>query len=390
MLVTIYCVLFCLIWVWGYAYIMWSLKQIPELTQPDVVEPTEWPRLSVIVPARNEAAHLESAVSTLLGQDYPDLEVILVNDRSTDGTGELVDRLAAQDARIRAVHIDVLPENWLGKVNALRRGTEHATGDWLLFSDADIYFSPGVLRRALALALYKHADHLTLVPDAKPKAFWLEVAIHTFGLLLLITTRAASVNRSDGNAYIGIGAFNLVNAAVFRRTPGFEWLRLEPADDMGIGLMMKRAGGKSFVALAYDELSLHWYTSISAMFKGLEKNLFGPGPRYRWWRLLSSVIQIGALLAAPLTALIAGFGQGSIFLMVIGLVVVGLHIVFSVFYGRDRQGEIVYLLFFPVGLLMISVMMLRAGYKCLKNGGIDWRGTHYSLEQLRAGQRVKL
>ncbi|MEK7768052.1 MAG: glycosyltransferase family A protein, partial [bacterium] len=113
-------------------------------------EPAAWPRLSVLVPACNEADTLEPALETLLRSDYPDLEVILVDDRSTDGTGAVVDRLAARDARIVPVHVAALPPGWLGKVHAMHVALPHATGEWLLFSDADVHAAPDTIRRAVA------------------------------------------------------------------------------------------------------------------------------------------------------------------------------------------------------------------------------------------------
>jgi glycosyltransferase involved in cell wall biosynthesis len=265
----------------GFCYLI-MIKWLPVFRKQHAPTPDVWPRLSVVIPACNEADNLQSAVATLSQQDYSDLEIILVDDRSTDGTGEIIDRLAHQDPRIRAVHVETLPEGWLGKVHALHRGVEQASGDWLLFTDADVHFASGTLRRAVALVLHQRVDHLALIPQTIQKSFWLEVAVGTFGLLFFITTRAASVNRPGSKTFVGIGAFNLVNAARFHRTDGFEWLRLEPGDDVGLGLMIKQAGGTTRLAFAYDDLSLQWYLSVAAMFKGLEKNLFGPASHYRW------------------------------------------------------------------------------------------------------------
>jgi glycosyltransferase involved in cell wall biosynthesis len=379
----------CAAWMAGLAYLMGAVKRLPVLRKQNAPAPDAWPRLSVIIPACNEAANLESAVATLLCQDYPDLEILLVDDRSTDGTGELIDRLALQDARICAVHVENLPRGWLGKVHALHRGVGLATGSWLLFTDADVHFSFGSLRRAVAHALHQRFDHLALIPRTIQDSFWLEVAVTAFGLLFLITTRAASVNSPGSKAFAGIGAFNLVNAERFHRTAGFEWLRLEPGDDVGLAMMMKQAGGTARVAFAREDLSVKWYPSVRAMFKGLEKNLFGPGSHYRWWLLLIQVGIIWLLVSAPYLALVLGVAHGIATLWFAGAVAVGMHLIFSLFFATVRQSESLSLLLFPAGMLLISAMMLHAGYQCVKNGGIEWRGTHYPLDELRAGQRVK-
>ncbi|MGB7951660.1 MAG: glycosyltransferase family 2 protein, partial [Candidatus Binatia bacterium] len=370
-------------------YLILSIKSLPVFRDQRAPQPDVWPRLSVVIPACNEAANLESAVPTLLRQDYPELEIILVDDRSTDGTGGVIHRLAQRDPRIRAVNIDALPQGWLGKVHALHRGVEQAGGDWFLFTDADVHFAPGTLRCAVALVMHQGVDHLTLIPRTLQKSFWLDLAVATFGLMFFVTTRAASVNRPGSRAFVGIGAFNLVNAKRFQQTLGFEWLRLEPGDDVGLGMMIKQAGGTTRLAFAYEDLSLQWYPSVAAMFKGLEKNLFGPGSLYRWWLMLIQVGVMWALVAAPCVSLAVGLAQGWAPLWGAGAIAFGMQLIFPIFFVNEPRTKSFILLFFPVGVLMITAMMLHAGYQCLKNDGIDWRGTHYPLDQLKSGQRVK-
>ena len=230
-----------------------------------------------------------------------------------------------------------------------------------------------------------------ILPDPRTiqKSFWLEVAVSTFGLLFFITTHSASVNRPGSKAFVGIGAFNLVNAKRFHRTVGFEWLRLEPGDDVGLGMMLKEAGGTTRLAFAYEDLSVQWYPSVAAMFKGLEKNLFGPGSHYRWWLMLLQVGMIWALVVAPYFSLALGLARGVAPLWIAGAAALSTQLIFPLFLVAERKTESFSLLLFPVGLLLITAMMLRAGYQCIKNDGIDWRGTHYPLDQLRTGQRVK-
>jgi hypothetical protein len=213
--------------------------------------------------------------------------------------------------------------------------------------------------------------------------------VNTFGLLFFITTRAASVNRADSKAFVGIGAFNLVKAERLHQTAGFEWLRLEPGDDMGLGMMIRQSGGRTRLAFAYEDLSLQWYSSVRAMFKGLEKNLFGPGCRYRWWLMLLHVGVIWSLVAAPYVSLALGVAHGLAPLWIAGAAAISVHLIFTACFAIERKIKPLILLLFPVGVVLITAMMLRAGYQCLKNGGIDWRDTRYPIDQLRAGQRVK-
>ena len=383
-------ILLCALWIIGFAYLWSALKRIPELGRQSIALPQRWPKLSVIVPACNEAENIESAVKTLIAQDYPDLEIILVNDRSTDTTGGIIDRLAQGDTRVKAIHIETLPTGWLGKVHALDRGVARAHGEWILCTDADVHFAAGILRRAIAFVLDQQCDHLALIPRTIQNGFWLDVAVRTFSLLFIIGTGAAAVNRQGSKAFVGIGAFNLVKAQALRRTPGFAWLRLEPVDDVGLGLMINQSGGRSCLALARQELSVQWYASLTEMFQGLEKNLFGPTSNYHLWLMLIQVGAIACFAAAPVVAIGLGLVQGSFILLLAGVGAVGMLIGFSLQAISEGTREFLCTLFCPAGLLIIAALLLRVGLKCIKNDGIDWRGTHYPTAALRQGQRVKL
>jgi len=380
----------CGMWISGFVYLFWAAVRVPEFHRLPFTPLQEWPLLSIIVPACNEAGNITSAVASLLRQDYPNFELILIDDRSSDGTGEIIDRLAADDGRVRALHVETLPEGWLGKVHALQRGVELAQGDWLLFTDADVHFAKGTLRRAMGWAVGERIDHLALAPLAVQRSFLLEVVVHAFMLLFLIGTRAAGINRPGSSGFVGVGAFNLVRRSRFQSTPGFQWLRLEPCDDVGLGLMIKNAGGRSFFAVAQQSLKVAWYPSVTAMFKGLEKNLFGASANYRWWVTVIQASGIFALAAAPAMTTFLGLGQSSNRLLFVGLVALGTHWTFSLVATAEGWRSRLSLLLAPVGLGLIGAMMLHAARKCLANGGIDWRGTHYPLAQLRAGQRVSL
>lgn len=391
MLLAGYVILFCCIWLVAYGYLMWTLKHLPRFHEQvtNMSPPSQWPSLSIIIPACNEAEHIESALSSLATQDYPELEIFVINDRSTDATGDIINRLAAQNAHIKPIHISSLPDGWLGKVHALHQGMIQARGEWILFTDADVHFAPGAIRRAITYAQHTKADHLALLPRVLLDSFWLDVAVRSFGLLFLLTTRAAQVHQRNNKYYIGVGAFNLVKREIFDRTPGFEWLRLEPGDDAALGMMVKQAGGQIRFAMADNDLAVSWYPNVRAMFKGLEKNLFGPGAHYQWWRVLLQVCAAWGLIAAPVVGLVVGIQQEAWPLLLAAGSVISVHLAFSIIFVAEKQSDSLRLLLFPLGLLLINAMMVHAAYRCLKNNGIDWRGTHYPLAQLRAGQRIK-
>ncbi len=360
-----------------------ALPWLERLTPPD---PERWPLVSVVVPACNEADTLRPALDTLLGQDYPRLEVVVVDDRSDDATGRLVDELGAADPRIVPLHVRELPPGWLGKVHALHVGTRAARGEWLLYTDADVHYGAGALRRAVAWALAERLDHVTVAPELRTESFWLDVAQTAFGTAFLQRTRAATAGRPGSAAFVGVGAFNLVRRALFDRTPGFEWLRLEVLDDVGLGLMVARAGGRSRLALGPRQVEVTWYGSLRAMARGLEKNLFAVVGHYRLGRALLVAVSALAFVLGPLVALahpvLAVRALG-------GLALLSL-LIFAGAVAIALRGRFFALLAQPLGQLLLAGMLVHSAAACTRRRGVSWRGTTYELGALRTGQRVRL
>jgi cellulose synthase/poly-beta-1,6-N-acetylglucosamine synthase-like glycosyltransferase len=377
----------CVAWLAAFGAIVWLSRSLPILEDLQCPAPALWPSLSVIIPARNEATTLEPALRSLLEQDYPGLEIVLINDRSTDDTPEIIDRLSARDQRIKTIHLRELPPGWIGKTHALHCGSQQATGEWILFADADVHFAKNALATAMSLVLTTGGDHLVLAPRFMNHSFFQEVVIQAFGILFLLFTRAPRVNSDNSQAFVGSGAFNLVRRAALERTPGFEWLRMEVIDDVGLGLMLKQSGAKSRFAVSREKVSIAWYPTLGVMITGLEKNLFGALASYR----------VAKMVLIALTLLACAFGPTvALFFMEFPLVffsgvVAYLSLVAGGAIGKLRFTQrLIPSLFFQIGLLLLTFMLLRSGFYAWLRGGVTWRGTWYSLEELRAGQRLKL
>lgn len=268
-LLVIYILLGLLYWLVMF-YSALRVLSVPTLKLP-ASEPASWPSLTVVVPACNEAAQIKEAAQTLLNQDYPNLQLILVNDRSTDTTGQIIDQLAEADSRIKAIHITHLPERWLGKVHALHTGLHHAKGELVLFTDADVHFSDMTLRAVVDYFLATGLDHLAGFPRLNPSGIVLDAILTGFLRQFVTAMRPWKVSDSRSRAFIGIGAFNLVRKQTFIASGGFEWLRMEVADDAGVGLMMKRAGYRCGVVRMTEWLNLYWHRTISQAVRGAEK-----------------------------------------------------------------------------------------------------------------------
>lgn len=389
-LVIGYALVGCAWWLWILVGSIRVARAVPVLARVDSPLPAAWPRLSLVVAACNEADHLESAVSSLLGQDYPDLEVVLVDDRSTDDTGAIADRVAAADARLHVLHVRALPDGWLGKVHALARGAEAARGEWLLFTDADVHFAPGTLRRAVAFAVHRGADHVAAIPDIWPSAPLVDAVTAMFLRTFPVITRSWAIADPASPAFVGIGAFNLVRRRALERTAGFEWLRLEVGDDMGLGLLLKRSGARCCLVSGAGLVGLYWYRNLGEMARGLEKAYASVG-RCSLVRMVAAGFVIAALEWAPLVMLAApgvpGLAPGLRLAGVAMLVAMG---IVAVVQRRSLgQPRILPLLLSPVAALVSLVLTVRSGWLGWRRGGVLWRGTLYASQGLREGRRIR-
>lgn len=345
------------------------------------------PTLSVVIPACNEQEHLEEALESLLAQSYPGLQIILVNDRSTDGTPEIMRRIASTDSRIEVLDIDTLPRGWLGKVHALHQGLESTTGDLVLFTDADVHFAPGFLAKAATYLSAKDLDHLAVGPEARTARFWQEAANNYFGGMFYLGLNIADLETPGSDAFVGVGAFNLFRRRALDRTPGLEWLRMEILDDVGLGYMLKRAGARSGFLLGFDELWLDWYPSVRGMIEGLEKNIFGATCRFSYLRLVLLTLFSLAILLGPVVALL----QPVLLWPRLLAVAAAAACAYAAFHFRSRTGRRWWPMFLaPAAGLILLYTVIRSGWKCWRRGGIQWRGTFYPVEELRAGQRVRV
>ena len=340
-------------------------------------------RVTVVTPACDEAARIVASVQTFLAQG-PNVDVVAVDDRSGDGTGRLLDELAATSERLRVVHITELPDGWLGKVNALHEGARRATGDWLVFADADVVFEAGAIDRAVAHAMQRDLDCLTLIPQVLSAGFLGDLVFEASGCFVGLAGRWWRVRDADSDAYVGGGAFMLVRRSAFERTPGFEWLRLEVADDQGLGLMMKQHG-RTDIAVAHDAISLRWYEDVGDLARRMQKGFFGIMGRFSVLRtvaLAAVLLWLGLFPLVLLGSVGAPWSHGAAF---VGLLTIWTT---SVLAARWMNRSVVSALLVPLGFVVTAIITLRAAYVGWRIGGIEWRGQRYPSDQLRSAQRV--
>lgn len=354
---------------------------VPRLELKQGVPRAHWPKVSMIIPARDEAQGIEAAMLTKLAEPYPDLELILVNDRSTDGTREIVERLAKEHPRVRALHIDRLPEGWLGKVHALEMGARAATGDLILLSDADVHVAPGTLAAVVAAAEDHRADVVGVWPEFRGVSLAIDAALVGASRWIFMATRAWAAGDPSSRASLGVGAFTLVRKQALLQIGGFHALKLEVADDVGLAQLIKRETGRALALRGGPHVSLTMYPTMRSFLRGAEKGAI----MVNFSAVLATLGALGlvALELAPLAFL--AFPQTRL----LALVAIGAAILGSAVAADFSGFPMLRAIWWPVGALVNGFALARAGALAATQKGLRWRDTFYPAEILRAGRRWK-
>jgi cellulose synthase/poly-beta-1,6-N-acetylglucosamine synthase-like glycosyltransferase len=358
-----------------------GLRQLRRLSDIPPLDGSPLPQVSVVVAARNEERHLRHALQSLLQLDYDNLEIIVVDDRSTDGTGAILDRMAASYPKLYVDHVTDLPPGWLGKNHALFRGAQRARGELILFSDADVVMERGVLARAVSHLVRHRVDHLPVLFQIRMPSWLLESFVVTFSVYLLTYCRPWKCPNPSSSAHIGIGGFNLIRADVYRQIGTFQAIRMRPDDDLKLGKLVKKHGFRQELLNATDLMYVPWYASLRELIVGMEKNAFS-GMDYRVWFALLATLSMLVFNVFPFVAVfIASGGARLIYIAVVAsLLTMGLDV------ARHGNLRPSCCLGFPLGALMFVLIQWRTMFLNLAHDGIRWRGTHYSLAELKANR----
>ena len=305
-------------------------------------------------------------------------EFFIVDDRSTDRTGEILQQLAKDDARVKLKRVEVLPDGWLGKCHACHVGASAATGDWILFTDADCWLKPDVIVRAVYLAERDRADHVVISPRMDLKS----TATRAWHLLFLMSISHwfSGVNRDRPKSHIGSGGFNLVRTAAYRQCGGYEALRLTVLDDVKLGQLLVRAGKRTRAFLGVDDVECHWGTTVWSMVKLLEKNFFA-ALDFRFG--LALTLSVAGILIFYI--IVRGLMTGTAAGLTAALSPLTLILPASILarrVGWPWRCAVLVPFMMPVDLYAI----VHSTWVTLSQRGIRWRDTFYSLETLRTGK----
>jgi glycosyltransferase involved in cell wall biosynthesis len=337
------------------------------------------PLLSVVVAARNEEKQIEASILSQLEQTYKNVEWILVNDRSTDMTGTILEELTKIDPRLKVIHVDQLPEGWLGKNNALYTGALQASGKWLLFTDADVKFEKQAFAKALHYFERHKLDHLTAAPNLSANRFWLKsfVAFFLFGFSYF--KRPWLANNQKSKIGTGIGAFILVLKKSYESFGTHEKIKMRPDDDLQLGMKMKKAGYRQRIVTALHLIEVEWYGSLKEALVGLEKNTFA-GLHYRISMVIFAILGVFITNVLPFVMIFSG--NTTVAILSFGNIVL-CGILYVIVIKKLTLFSPLMFLVFPITALLFIYSIIRASLLTFKRGGIVWRGTTYRLSELR-------
>jgi glycosyltransferase involved in cell wall biosynthesis len=375
--------LIALAWMWKALTAAFGLRRIPNLLEPQFDRsPAGVPSVVVIIPARNEADALPHSLASLFSQDYANLHVVAVNDRSTDDTGAIMNELAGKHpGKLTVRHLTELPEGWLGKTHAMAMAARHAIAihqpDYLLFTDADVMFQPEAIRRSLAQAVATQADHFVTFPTPIIRTAGEGMLLGYLGVMGLWATRPWRAD--DPKAVrdsIGIGAFNLLRAEPYQQLGGFDGLRMEILEDLTLARRVKLAGLRQRVAVAPGMVSLHWAAGAMGVVNVMTKNLFAVF-RFRVALVLLTCAWLTVFCLGPVIFLVLPQARTPGILTAISIAL--LYVVSQ----RHSRISPWYAALFPAGAALFLYSLLRSTLTTLKDRGVTWRGTFYSLEELR-------
>jgi hypothetical protein len=278
------------------------------------------------------------------------------------------------------VRIDSLPAGWLGKPHAMQQAFERSTGEWIVFTDADVHFSPDLLRRSMAMAKREGWDHLTLLSSVEMHTIGEKIALTFFGMGFLMGVRPWRANNARSKGYVGVGAFQLLRRSAYEAIGTHRRLAMEVVDDMKLGKLVKEGGFRSGVAKGWKEVSVRWHAGVGNLIRGTTKNFFASSG----YNLGGVCLQLVAMLAtcvAPWVALPFVRGWALAFDAIAVAMMIAIHAGVCI----EVRVSPVYALTEPIGALIFCWMLARSTIVTLWNGGIEWRGTFYPLEELRRG-----
>ncbi len=360
----------------------YQLDILLEITPP----PKNAPLISICVPARNEERNIRRCVEALLAQDYPNFEILVLEDRSTDSTAKILDSLPKQDARLRIIPGDALPLGWAGKPHALVQASASALGKWLCFIDADPFPAPETISAVYAKALESEADLFSIFTHQEMGSFWERTILPLVLTALSAGFSPRKVNDPKSDIAIANGQFIFIKRTVYDAIGGHAAIKDSIVEDKDLAVLTKSSGYRLIVADGGDFVSTRMYTSLPEMWEGWTKNIYlglRDDPRLVVLGIFGAFLAFSAALLLPLWVgigvylTVASPNQVSFVILSEALILWG-----TLIYWRIRANDAMeiprwYAFTVPLGAAIFGTMMLTSAFKVILGKGVVWKGRRY-------------
>jgi glycosyltransferase involved in cell wall biosynthesis len=378
-----------IVWLFRHIAITFVFWRTPKLTTHsncfESIEKAPSPKISVLMPCKDEEHNVAQCARDILAQSYQNLELIVIDDRSTDRTGAEADLVALSDSRVKVIHLNDRPPGWTGKTYALKRGMEEATGDWLLFVDADTRHHPDCLSIVLRWALDRQASMVSLLPQMRCDTFWERVNQPLCGLVLMRSFPLELVNADWCGMAFANGQYILIERSVYETAGGHESVRDKFVEDIYLAKAVKKGLKKRVLtANAPDLCSTRMYTDLTSQVQGWARIYYDAWNRNVWtaiWKIIEPIIYTQPAYIMPFIALgliVSGSGSADQAWELLWLSLAHLGLMFTVIarvyhFNRARWYDTVY---YPLSGLISDWIYVHVIRMCL-TGRVTWRGTTY-------------
>ncbi len=373
----------------GLVIVTWlHLRPPMDVVVSPVPPPEAAPRISVIVPARNEERNIARCLDGLLSQTYPDYELIVLDDRSTDSTPAILQRYAARDKRLSVLNGAELPPGWAGKPHALFQAARAATGEWLCFVDADTFAGPQALASVFAKAQATQADLFTIMTGQEVQTFWERVVLPLVFTGLSVGFSPRKVNDPRRKDAIANGQFILIKHTIYDAVGGHAALKSSIVEDRDLAVRIKRSGYRLIVADGQQVAQTRMYTSLPEMWEGWTKNIFlglSGSAGLLMLGAFGALLSLVAALALPLWLLAGLVGWALVPVSLAWLAAAeaallwGYLISWRVCVLRAMHIPSWYALTIPLGAAIFAAMMFASTWKILSGSGVTWKGRRYGI-----------
>jgi glycosyltransferase involved in cell wall biosynthesis len=349
--------------------------------------PLDPPHVSILIPAKDEGERIRACLQSALEQDYPNFDVVAVNDRSADETGAVMDEMAAANPKLKIVHIPPgsLPDGWTGKNNALHNGVQQANGSWLLFVDSDVILQPDALSATLGMAHRKRFDLVSLIPRMEWHTFWEGMLVPLASSAIGAAHAMALTNAASSKIAFGNGQYMLIRREAYVAAGGHEAVRDKFCEDMVMAKRFKELGFKPRVAWGTDLIAVRMYDSLQKILRGWSRIFFAASDGRPWRTIFSLLFVVFCCYSAypalawgiyrlfvPGNSALTGFDWLVVSLLHLGVMTFQIGVMY-----RWQVTPWKYALLFPLGGLFLIYIFASALKMCMTRR-VEWRGTSYS------------